>query len=222
MGVFARFFEPFHPRRMVSLVRDRGTGTARQQEIEREAVADVAAIEQDDKYFAPDALANEDELLYLIFTPSGQAPGGFAPRPQDWGLGAWYGETGLMLTTQFFTMKIPRYMAEYGISPATLARVAAKAFRNGCLNPNAWRRKPLSEEEILGSRMVSHPLTQFMFCSPGEGAVALVLARGARLRDAARVPVYLRSVALRTRRFGSFEVFSPSIAGERRRGRAAP
>ena len=141
-------------------------------------------------------------------------PGAFDPRPEDWGLGAWYGETGLMLTTQFFAMKIQRYMAEYGISQPTLARVAAKAFRNGSLNANAWRRKPLSEAEILASRMVSHPLTQYMFCSPGEGAVALVLARGARLREASRGPVFLRSVALRTRRYGSFEVFSPSIAIE--------
>ena len=59
--------------------------------------------------------------------------------------------------------------------------------------------------------MVNHPLTQYMFCSPGEGAVALVLARGERARTLARAPVYLRSVAFRTRRFGSFEVFSPSI-----------
>ena len=141
-------------------------------------------------------------------------PGAFDPRPEDWGLGKWYGATGLMLTTQFFAMKIQRYMGEYGISQATLARVAAKAFRNGSLNPNAWRREPLPEKEILASRMVSHPLTQYMFCSPGEGAVALVLARGARLREAGRVPVFLRSVALRSRRFGSFEVFSPSIAIE--------
>jgi acetyl-CoA acetyltransferase len=141
-------------------------------------------------------------------------PGAFDPRPEDWGLDAWYGETGLMLTTQFFAMKIQRYMAEHGISRPTLARVAAKAFRNGSLNANAWRRKPLSEAEILASRMVSDPLTQYMFCSPGEGAVALVLARGARLREADRVPVFLRSVALRTRRYGSFEVFSPSIAIE--------
>ena len=152
--------------------------------------------------------------LALVVGFDKHPPGAFDPRPEDWGLGAWYGETGLMLTTQFFAMKIQRYMGEYGISPASLARVAAKAFRNGSLNPNAWRRKPLSEEEILASRMVSHPLTQYMFCSPGEGAVALVLARGARLREAGRVPVFLRSVALRTRRFGSFEVFSPSIAIE--------
>src|SRR5207237_7347028 len=113
--------------------------------------------------------------------------------------------------TQFFAMKIQRYMSEHGITASTLAKVAAKAFRNGAANPNAWRRKPLTEQEILASRMVNHPLTQYMFCSPGEGAVALVLARGARLRELTRTPVYLRSVAFRTRRFGSFEVFSPSI-----------
>ena len=59
--------------------------------------------------------------------------------------------------------------------------------------------------------MVNHPLTQYMFCSPGEGAVALVLARGDRIKELTRRPVYLRSVAFRTRRFGSFEVFNPSI-----------
>jgi len=137
--------------------------------------------------------------------------GAFNPLPEDWGIGSWYGQTGLMLTTQFFALKIQRYMADYGISDSTLAKVAAKAFANGSRNPNAWRRTPLGEDEILSSRMVNHPLTQYMFCSPGEGAVALVLARRRRIKELTRTPVYLRSVAFRTRRFGSFEVFSPSI-----------
>jgi acetyl-CoA acetyltransferase len=149
--------------------------------------------------------------LALVVGFDKHPPGAFDPLPEDWGLGSWYGETGLMLTTQFFALKIQRYMSEHGISSATLARVAAKAFRNGSANPNAWRRKPLSEEEILSSRMLNPPLTQYMFCSPGEGAVALILARGKRLRESRGRTVYLRSVALRTRRFGSFEVFSPSI-----------
>jgi len=138
-------------------------------------------------------------------------PGAFNPLPEEWGIGSWYGETGLMLTTQFFAMKIQRYMSEYGISESTLAKVASKAFHNGSLNPHAWRRRALSEDEVLGSKMVNNPLTQYMFCSPGEGAVALVLARGGGGRGNGRPPVYLRSVAFRTRRFGSFEVFSPSI-----------
>jgi acetyl-CoA acetyltransferase len=134
-------------------------------------------------------------------------PGAFNPLPEEWGIGSWYGESGLMLTTQFFAMKIQRYMAQHGISESTLAMVASKAFANGALNENAWRRQPLSEEDVLASRLVNDPLRQYMFCSPGEGAVALVLARGER----ARRGVFLRSAVFKTRRFGSFEVFSPSI-----------
>jgi acetyl-CoA C-acetyltransferase len=89
--------------------------------------------------------------------------GAFDPNPADWGLGDWYGEIGLMLTTQFFAMKIQRYLHDHGIAARTLAKVAAKAYRNGSLNPNAWRRTPLSEEEIAGSDMISHPLTKYMF-----------------------------------------------------------
>ena len=109
--------------------------------------------------------------------------GAFNPLPEDWGIGSWYGETGLMLTTQFFAMKIQRYMADHGISESTLAKVAAKAFANGARNEKPGGEAPLSEEEILSSRMVNNPLTQYMFCSPGEGAVALVLARGPRIKD---------------------------------------
>jgi acetyl-CoA acetyltransferase len=141
--------------------------------------------------------------------------GAFDADPETMGIGRWYGETGMMLTTQFFAMKIQRYMRDHGIGAPTLAKVAAKAYRNGSRNPNAWRRKALSEDEVAGSRMISHPLTQYMFCSPGEGAVALVLCRADRARRYTDRPVYLRAAAFRTRRFGSFEVFSPSLAVER-------
>jgi acetyl-CoA C-acetyltransferase len=156
-------------------------------------------------------LESEAAEIALVVGFDKHPPGAFDPRPEDWGLGSWYGETGLMLTTQFFAMKIQRYMAEHDISESTLAKVASKAFDNGSRNPWAWRRQPLTEDEVLASKMVNDPLTQYMFCSPGEGAVALVLARGERAKALARTPVYLRSVAFRTRRFGSFEVFSPSV-----------
>src|SRR6188474_1684832 len=42
--------------------------------------------------------------------------GAFNMDPSTLGIGAWYGQTGLMLTTQFFAMKIQRYMHEYGIT----------------------------------------------------------------------------------------------------------
>jgi acetyl-CoA acetyltransferase len=141
--------------------------------------------------------------------------GAFDPNPASYGLGQWYGDTGLMLTTQFFGMKIQRYMYEYGITANTLAKVAAKAFRNGSLNENAWRRQPFTEEEIEGAPMLSNPLTQYMFCSPGEGGVALVLCRADQASRFTDKPVYLKSAVLRSRPFGSFEVFSPWLPIER-------
>ncbi|MBM3670947.1 MAG: thiolase family protein [Actinobacteria bacterium] len=126
----------------------------------------------------------------------------------------WYGASGLALTTQFFAMKINRYAERYGITPRTLARVAAKAYRNGAENPMAWRRKPLSEDEILASPMLSYPLTHYMFCSPGEGGVALVLCRADQAHRYTATPTYLRAAVVRSRRFGSFEVLSPWIALE--------
>jgi acetyl-CoA acetyltransferase len=141
--------------------------------------------------------------------------GAFDPDPARYGLGDWYGETGLMLTTQFFGMKIQRYMHEFGISREVLAKVAAKAFRNGSKNPNAWRRTALSEEQILDAPMIADPLTQYMFCSPAEGGVALVLAAGDVAPQLSTRPVYLRAAVLKSRSYGSFEVFSPSLSDER-------
>src|ERR1700694_4665446 len=65
-------------------------------------------------------------------------PGAFNADPEALGLGMWYGQTGLMLTTQFFAMKAQRYLHDWGIPPSVLAKVAAKSYRNGALNPNAW------------------------------------------------------------------------------------
>ena len=137
--------------------------------------------------------------------------GAFDPRPADWGLDEAYGRDGLMVTTQFFGMKIQRYMHEYGISARTLALVAEKAYRNGSRNPHAWRRTPIPAAEILDSGLINDPLTRYMFCSPGEGAAALVLCAASVARESGAVPISLRSAVVRTRRFGSFEVFSPWV-----------
>ena len=138
--------------------------------------------------------------------------GAFNADPKALGLGEWYGEVGLMLTTQFFAMKIQKYMHDYGISKETLAKVSEKAFINGAKNPNAWRREPIAVDEIANSMMVNDPLTKFMFCSPSEGGVALVLCRADQAKKYTDTPVYLKAATLKSRRFGSFEVFAPSQA----------
>lgn len=140
--------------------------------------------------------------------------GAFNADPKSLGIGQWYGEAGLMMTTQFFAMKIQKYMHDYGISNETLVKVAEKAFINGSKNPNAWRTQPVSAEEIASSMMVNDPLTKYMFCSPSEGGVALILARADKAHQYTDTPVFLKAATLKSRRYGSFEVFAPSMALE--------
>jgi acetyl-CoA acetyltransferase len=141
--------------------------------------------------------------------------GAFNAKPAEWGLPDWYGETGLMLTTQFFATKIRRYMELHGITPTTLGRVAEKAFINGSKCPHAWRRSPVDLDTILNSEMVNDPLTKYMFCSPSEGGVALILASEKKAREMGRAQVRLKAVSMRTRPQGSFEVFAPALDVER-------
>ena len=140
--------------------------------------------------------------------------GAFSPTGPEVSGRNWYGGSGMAMTTQFFAMKINQYMQNHNISNDSLARVAAKAFRNGSKNPMAWRRKALTENEILQSPMLSYPLTQYMFCNPGEGGVALVLCRADMAHKYTKTPIFLNAAVVRSRRFGSFEVTAPSLALE--------
>ncbi len=141
--------------------------------------------------------------------------GAFTVNPEASGLGKWYGDIGMALTPQFFGMKIQRYMHEYDISEDTLIRVAVKNFRNGAKNPNAWRRNGFSYDDVAQSQMVCHPLRKYMFCSPAEGGCAMILCRADKAKQFTSNPVFLKAVAVKTRQFGSFEVFSQSQALER-------
>ena len=150
-----------------------------------------------------------DHDLGLAVGMDKHLPGAFSADPQLYACPSWYGELGHFTTTKFFGMKINKYMHDHGISQETLAKVAAKGYRNGARNPNAFRRKPLSAEDILASRVLNYPLTQYMFCSPDEGAGAVVLCRAEHARRYTDTPIYLRASTVRTRRLGAFEVHSP-------------
>lgn len=137
--------------------------------------------------------------------------GAFAADPSVAGLPAWYGRTGLFLTTHFFGTKINKYLDDHGVPIDSLAKIAAKNLRNGSITPHAWRRKPVSEREILDSPVVNHPLTRYMYCGPDEGAAAVVLCRADLAHEFTSAPVYVRAAELRSRRFGAFELQSPSL-----------
>ena len=111
------------------------------------------------------------------------------------------------MTTKFFGMKINKYMHDHGISAETLARVAAKNYRNGVLNPKAFRRKAISEEEILASPMLNHPLTAVHVLRARRGRRrASCMCRADIAHRYTDTPVYVRAAEVRTRNYGAYEV----------------
>jgi acetyl-CoA acyltransferase len=74
-----------------------------------------------------------------------------------------------------YAQRARRRIEHQGWSAADFARVVVKNRRHAVHNPGAQFRQEMTVDEVLGSRMISEPLTLPM-CSPiGDGAAALVL-----------------------------------------------
>lgn len=136
--------------------------------------------------------------------------GMFNPSAAELGLQDWYGDMGFIVTVQFFAMKTRRYMHDHGISEDSLVRIAEKNFANGSITPHAWRTTAMSPEQIRESRMICSPLTQYMLCTPCEGAAAVIVCRASEAHKYTSKPVFLRGLSIKTRSYGSLEVFQPA------------
>jgi acetyl-CoA acetyltransferase len=79
------------------------------------------------------------------------------------------------LFMDLYAERTRKYMARSGATAEDFARVTVKSRHAGSLNPKAQFREEMTVEEVLGSRMISAPLTLPM-CSPiGDGAAAAIL-----------------------------------------------
>ncbi|MEK7847741.1 MAG: thiolase family protein [Chloroflexota bacterium] len=77
--------------------------------------------------------------------------------------------------TAYYAMELKKYMQRSGATTRHFAQVVVKNSYNGSLNPYAQHRRPLSIEEVLGSRVIAEPLTLYMCSSMGDGAAAAIL-----------------------------------------------
>jgi len=95
--------------------------------------------------------------------------------------GASYGTVmGLSVMPASYALLAQRYMADHGATPEMFASVSVKSHKNGALNPYAQYQKEVTLEEVMGSRMISDPIT-LLQCSPTtDGASAVVLCAADR------------------------------------------
>jgi acetyl-CoA acetyltransferase len=74
-----------------------------------------------------------------------------------------------------FAMIAQKHMEAYGTTLEQQAKVSVKNHDNGCLNPYAEFKKPLTVEEVLASPMIAEPITLFSCCPNSDGAAAAIL-----------------------------------------------
>lgn len=94
-----------------------------------------------------------------------------------------------------FAMITRRHMHEYGTTLDQLARVAVKNRSNGCLNPKSQFQNSTSVEEVLGSRMISSPLTLYNCCPISDGCAAAILTTKSIARKYTSEPIYVAASA---------------------------
>lgn len=93
-----------------------------------------------------------------------------------------------------YALATRRHMHEYGTTREQLAEVAVAARAWARLNPEAYKREPLSIDDVLAARVISSPLTARDCCLVTDGAGAIVVT-AAPLVDVAR-PVYVQGTAM--------------------------
>lgn len=81
-----------------------------------------------------------------------------------------------------FAMVAQKHGERYGTTLEQMAQVSVKNHFNGTLNPLAQFRAVLTVEEVLASPMIADPLTLYSCCPNSDGAAALVLCAGDRIK----------------------------------------
>ncbi len=96
-----------------------------------------------------------------------------------------------LLPASAYALAASRHMHQYGTTREQLAHIAVAARQWALLNPMAWEKKPLSVEDVLSARMVSHPLTVRDCCLVTDGGGAIVMTSAERARDLPKPPAFV-------------------------------
>jgi acetyl-CoA acyltransferase len=100
--------------------------------------------------------------------------GDSAKSAQTMAAGTIYAKFGFMFVA-LYAMQLKKWMARSLATKEHFAKVVVKNTYNGSLNPKAQFQKPMTMEQVLNSRVIAEPLTQFMCSTMADGAAAAIL-----------------------------------------------
>ncbi len=124
---------------------------------------------------------------------------------------------GVILPAAYFALWAMRRMHERGTRPEHYARIAAKNWNHGALNPLADRQaeREITVEKVLSSPMIAEPLTAMMACPVDDGAACAILAPRdfVRQRQPGRPVVSALSSVLQTETYTPGHTFLGPVVG---------
>ncbi|MCA9529909.1 MAG: lipid-transfer protein [Myxococcales bacterium] len=134
--------------------------------------------------------------------------GGRRPDDPDWLRFYLHGITN----PTYFGLWARRRMDLYGATSSDFAKVKVKNARHGLHNPNARYRKEVTEDEVLGSKVVADPLHLLEICATSDGGAALVLTSLDFARKHTTKPVTIPAVSTVTPAFPNTVIEMPNLA----------
>lgn len=124
---------------------------------------------------------------------------------------------GVILPAAYFALWAMRRMHERGTKPEHFAKIAAKNWNHGRMNPLADRQavEEITVEAVLASPMIAEPLTAMMACPVDDGAACVIVAHPdvVRERQAGRARVHVRSSVLRSETYAPGHTFVGPVVG---------
>jgi len=87
------------------------------------------------------------------------------------------------LIPTLYALVAQRHMHEYGTTAEQMAEVAVAIRGHASLNPNAYKKEPISVADVVGSRMITSPLHLLDCAIVTDGAAAFVVTKAKKNRS---------------------------------------
>ena len=91
-------------------------------------------------------------------------------------------------------LEMQRYLHETKTTREQCARVVVKNKRNAMDNPIAAFPADMTVDEVINSRMISHPLTQRDISPLADGMIVIVLASEKKAKELSNYPIWLKGL----------------------------
>jgi acetyl-CoA acetyltransferase len=129
--------------------------------------------------------AGEASVVLITHGESGRSRvgvGGYRTNPAS-AQGQFEAPFGALAPYATFTVPALRFLHERGMSRRDLAEVVVAQREWAVDNPRAFRRKPVTVEQVLAGPPIAYPFTRDMCCVVTDGGGALVLTSAERAAD---------------------------------------